>query len=392
MMATKNAINSNIPIEVSKGGTGVAATTAYTVQCGGTTSTSPVQSIASVGTSGQLFVSGGSAALPTFQTVTTAKLFQSLTSDPATPSMGQVWYNSTTDLYKGGQVAAGTWTAKNSMNTARQYVAGAGTIADALSFGGNAAGEKATTERWDGTNWTAKTSMNTARSQLGGAGTAEAALSFGGTTGAHSAVTELYSGTGNTWTAKTSLNTSRRLIGGGGNDAADALSYGGYDTGTLGTVERYTGGGTDTWTAKTALNTAYYGIAGTGTDGGDILACGGIGPVTTVQRYDGVGNSWTNKAGMNTAQQDAAGSGSADFGLIFGGNQSSFSAVSQSYNGVGDSWTTTTAMNTGRYGLAGSRAGTSTSALSFGGQQSGPANSAVTELYDGIAVVTFTVT
>jgi len=53
---------------VPDGGTGVTAMTAYAVLCGGTTSTAAVQSIAGVGTSGQVLTSNGAGALPTFQT------------------------------------------------------------------------------------------------------------------------------------------------------------------------------------------------------------------------------------------------------------------------------------------------------------------------------------
>lgn len=54
-------------VAVADGGTGVSSLTAYAVMCGGTTSTSAVQSIASVGTSGQVLTSNGAGALPTFQ-------------------------------------------------------------------------------------------------------------------------------------------------------------------------------------------------------------------------------------------------------------------------------------------------------------------------------------
>lgn len=66
-MATQNAINANKPIQVAAGGTGVSSTTAYAVLCGGTTSTNPLQSIASVGSADQVLTSNGAAALPTFQ-------------------------------------------------------------------------------------------------------------------------------------------------------------------------------------------------------------------------------------------------------------------------------------------------------------------------------------
>jgi len=55
-------------LAVASGGSGRASTTAYAVICGGTTSTGAEQSIASVGTTGQVLTSNGAGALPTFQT------------------------------------------------------------------------------------------------------------------------------------------------------------------------------------------------------------------------------------------------------------------------------------------------------------------------------------
>lgn len=54
-------------LAVDHGGNGRSSATAYAVICGGTTSTGAHQSIASVGTSGQVLTSNGAGALPTFQ-------------------------------------------------------------------------------------------------------------------------------------------------------------------------------------------------------------------------------------------------------------------------------------------------------------------------------------
>lgn len=54
-------------ITVPYGGTGLTATTPYAVLCGGTTGTGALQSIASVGTAGQVLTSNGAGMLPTFQ-------------------------------------------------------------------------------------------------------------------------------------------------------------------------------------------------------------------------------------------------------------------------------------------------------------------------------------
>jgi hypothetical protein len=57
-------------LPVANGGTGDASLTAYAVLTGGVTSTSPVQSVASVGTAGQVLTSNGAGTLPTFQAAT----------------------------------------------------------------------------------------------------------------------------------------------------------------------------------------------------------------------------------------------------------------------------------------------------------------------------------
>lgn len=56
-------------LPVANGGTGDASLTAYALLAGGTTSTGAVQSLAGVGSSGQVLTSNGAAALPTFQNV-----------------------------------------------------------------------------------------------------------------------------------------------------------------------------------------------------------------------------------------------------------------------------------------------------------------------------------
>jgi hypothetical protein len=57
-------------LPVGSGGSGRSTATAYGVICGGTTSTAAHQSVASVGTAGQVLTSNGAGALPTFQNPT----------------------------------------------------------------------------------------------------------------------------------------------------------------------------------------------------------------------------------------------------------------------------------------------------------------------------------
>lgn len=64
-LASSSAVTGALP--VANGGTGKTSVTAYALLAGGTTTTGAFQSLASLGTSGQVLVSNGSGALPTWQ-------------------------------------------------------------------------------------------------------------------------------------------------------------------------------------------------------------------------------------------------------------------------------------------------------------------------------------
>jgi hypothetical protein len=101
-------------------------------------------------------------------------------SDPANPTVGQIWYNTTSNTLKGLGFGAASWASGNNMNTARGVLAGAGTQTAALAFGGIDTANTGATEEYDGNSWTNSNSMNTARRALGGAGIQTAALGFAG--------------------------------------------------------------------------------------------------------------------------------------------------------------------------------------------------------------------
>jgi hypothetical protein len=61
-------------LTVSEGGSAVVSNTSYAVLCGGTTSTGSIQSIAALGTSGDVLTSNGAGALPTFQAASSGGL------------------------------------------------------------------------------------------------------------------------------------------------------------------------------------------------------------------------------------------------------------------------------------------------------------------------------
>ena len=85
-----------------------------------------------------------------------------------------------------------TWSAGGNLAIARYNIAGCGTQAAGLSFGGYSNAYSAVTEEYDGATWSTGGNLATARYALAGCGTQAAGLSFGGNTGTYSAVTEEY--------------------------------------------------------------------------------------------------------------------------------------------------------------------------------------------------------
>lgn len=97
------------PLPVSSGGTGRATATAYAVVCGGTTATGALQSVASVGTTGQVLTSNGVGALPSMQSSFLTGMIMLWYGTVATIPTG--WYlcngsNSTPDLRNKFVIAA----------------------------------------------------------------------------------------------------------------------------------------------------------------------------------------------------------------------------------------------------------------------------------------------
>lgn len=68
----------SLPVTVAEGGSGQTALTSYGVLAGGTSSTSPVQQVSGLGTSGQFLTSNGASAMPTWQSGTASSTANAL--------------------------------------------------------------------------------------------------------------------------------------------------------------------------------------------------------------------------------------------------------------------------------------------------------------------------
>jgi len=101
------------PVPVVEGGTGTTSfSVTYAVITGGLTDTGALQTIASVGTATHVLTSNG-AALPTFQVAPTSSsnvVFEPVASDPGIPDEGDIWFNTTSNSFKGYTTTTVTFT------------------------------------------------------------------------------------------------------------------------------------------------------------------------------------------------------------------------------------------------------------------------------------------
>jgi len=311
---------------------------------------------------------------------------EAVSSDPANPVTGQVWYNTTDNVLKGAaQTTAGAWATGGSLNTGRQDVGGAGATKDAaLAFGGGpppAPTAIAITESYNGTALTEVADLNTARAQTTGAGTYTSAIAAGGDE--YSGVSESWNGT--SWTSITNEPNASKSYGGAGADNTNALFFGGSPHGSNAITTYWNG---SAWTVLGSLNTARASIAGAGKTYTAALAIsGGSSPssfLTNVESFNG--SCWTEITDVNTGRQAGGGAGTQSSALFYGGYNPGASALTEEWNNT--SWTETTDLSTAR--SSGANAGAdNTNALYAGGVP----NSAVTEEWTGAGspvVQTFT--
>ena len=172
---------------------------------------------------------------------------QTLSSDPTTASsVGQIYYNSTSNVFKYVQPGGGAWSSGGALNTATSDTGGAGIQTAALATGGNP-GAKTKTEIYDGSSWTEVGDLNLGRYGLVADGTTTASVAFGGAlaNNTNKNETEIWNGTA--WTEVNNLNTARRLLNGAG-ISTSALAFGGRTPGGASVA-------TEEWTVANAVKT-----------------------------------------------------------------------------------------------------------------------------------------
>jgi len=312
-----------------------------------------------------------------------------LSSDPANPETGQIWYNSSSGTLKGYQLATiNAFSAGGNMNTARGGAAGAGTQTAAVVFGGGSPYTGGATELYNGTSWTTNpTSMSPGTYVLAGAGTQTAALAFGGKTGPGAQSSQAQKFGGSSWTTTGSLGTARYTISGAGLQTA-ALAFGGVKTpGEQGQSATESFNGTS-WTAVNSMNTARGNSGGCGTQTAALVVAGTTFPASVassaVESWNGT--SWTTVTSYPASIGFLRSFGTQTASVTCGGSPNV--TATNLWNGT--SWTTNpTGLATGR--SLHSVAGDQTLGLAATGNGA-PGALSSTEEWTGVALATRTIT
>jgi len=208
---------------------------------------------------------------------------------------------------------SGTWSPGGNMNIARRTLGGVGTQTNALAFAGAAAALTGATEEYSSEVWTSKNTQGT-RSSVAGAGTQTAAVSFGGSTNPTAvATTQLYN-SGN-WSPAANMITARRELMGAGTQTA-ALSFGGQTPTLSGVTEEFTSG---VWTPGGTMGTPRVSAGASGTQTA-ALTFGGKDPaqLSTTEEYNS--SIWSaTPANLIIARHFLGGTGTQTAALAFGG-------------------------------------------------------------------------
>jgi len=315
-------------------------------------------------------------------------------SDPSNPILGEIWYNSTTNLLKGQGFDSGSWSSGTSIPSARFNMASAGTATAGIIAGGELAPGTRTgeTQYFDGTTWTVQPATlspapNADGVKMAGTQTAGILSSFRGGGSPGPAYTDAREWNGSTWTTITStsnFHSSSNFIRGGNPTAATILGGDNEIGGVSSNVEEWSG---SAWASETALPAGRGNMGTFGSPTAGLMFGGNLGPGTpnrtnTSFSYDG--SAWTAGGNLSEARVALGGAGTLTSGLAFGGYNPTPAATGTTDKWDGTSFSATSSMATARGGLGST--GDASGAYAIGGNP--PVIATVEEFTSGPATVT----
>ena len=289
------------------------------------------------------------------------------------PGAGPV-FNTSTEFDKStNTITAAAWASATAMpRNHGEHIAGAGSAADGLAFGGEGPSNYNYTEEWNGSSWTAGGNWPSNDESIMACGlTGTTALGFGGINNASPGVRQSTSAKydGSSWTTTNSLPTAKRAGAGFGINTSAVCMGGDTAPGSANnTVEEWDG------TNWTAVPNAPFGMGNMGGGTGTLTAgliFGGYTPspgATTGNTYEYDGTNWTSGGTMNTARNQVNGWGGPagqTASMCGGGSTGSVSAATEGYDGT--SWSTRPNLATARQGSANGIGTSQTTGIQAGG-------------------------
>ena len=309
-----------------------------------------------------------------------------VSSDPANPVEGQIWYNTTSNLLKGYTYGVASWASGGNLNTARSQISALGADAtNVLNVGGYAYGPNAyqsAVEQYNGTSWTTKTGTPTSLGFRTSGGTVTAGIVMGGHDNSSPAQCITWNGT--SWTVVNSINSGAYGIFGNGSQTA-AFIVGSSEPVLRPNTQTETWNGTSWTVSPASLNTGRGLGTGTGPSS-DGLAIGGGG--TQTEKWSG--STWTTTGALTESKTRAGGSGGSapsNSVLVASNSNPTPNTNAQTFNG--STWTNTVSLSTGRNSGPGGGGSSSNNGLISGGNSP---SIATTESYTGPVLTTKTLT
>jgi hypothetical protein len=304
-------------------------------------------------------------------------------SDPSNPIVGEIWYNSTTNLLKGQAVTTvGSFSTAPNLNNIHLASGASGTSAtSALVFGNSAPGIPAkNTESYDGSTWTNVNPSVQDMDYSNGFGTQTSAVAAGdgGPVGANS--TSLWDGT--SWTNSNPTTTySYARVGLGTGTSLGALYGGTPYTAPSTTVEEWNG---TSWTAGTGLPNGGANSGAAGLVTAALIFGGSEGPTAQNKTLSWNGSAWSSLNTLNSARADGAGSGVQGNALFAGGGPGTSSAA-EIWDGT--CWSTNpNSLNSARAAVPNTMASPTNSSTLVAGGSSASSPGLLTEEYTGPGV------
>jgi hypothetical protein len=249
------------------------------------------------------------------------KPFIPLASDPATPFVGQTWFNSTTRTFKGYTYSpiSGSWATSGNLPTATREAMAVGVITSSLYFGGRAsASVTGAAFMFNGSTWSTTTSTSQGVANAGAAGYPSGAVCVGGSrdasNGTANNISTVQGFNGSTWNTSTAFPASISALAGNGGSLSACLMYGGYLSSSA-TAYTYSSNGT-TWTQGGTMPSAMYFLSGAGANTSSALAfCGW----TSQSAYLYNGTSWSTQNSLPTGLYYQASCGASNQAFSMGG-------------------------------------------------------------------------